>query len=132
MTDPAPETPARLAEEGERLYRLLATHSADVFAVFDLEGRAIYVSPSVYKLRGYTPEECLLQGPAQRLTPHSQEVVNRAFAEVMAVEQAGQTPPTPSGASSSSSRARTARRSGWNRPSRGCGTRTGGPPASSA
>ena len=93
MTDPAPETPARLAEEGERLYRLLATHSADVFAVFDLEGRAIYVSPSVYQLRGYTPEECLLQGPAERLTPHSQEVVNRAFVEVMAVEQAGQTPP---------------------------------------
>ena len=93
MSDPAPQTPARLAEEGERLHRLLATHSADVFAVFDLEGRAIYVSPSVYQLRGYTPEECLLQGPAERLTPHSQEVVSRAFAEVMAVEQAGQTPP---------------------------------------
>ncbi len=93
MTDPAPESPAHLAEEGERLYRLLATHSADVFAVFDLEGRAIYVSPSVYQLRGYTPEECLLQGPAERLTPHSQEVVRQAFEEVMAVEQAGQTPP---------------------------------------
>jgi len=40
MRDRAPETPARLAEEGERLYRLLANHSADVFAVFDLEGGA--------------------------------------------------------------------------------------------
>ena len=93
MTDPARESPAHLAEEGERLYRLLANHSADVFAVFDLEGRAIYVSPSVSQLRGYTPEECLLQGPAERLTPHSQEVVRRAYEEVMAVEQAGQTPP---------------------------------------
>jgi PAS domain S-box-containing protein len=93
MADHAPETPARLAEEGERLYRLLANHSADVFAVFDLEGRAIYVSPSVHRLRGYTPEECLLQGPEERLTPHSQEVVRQAFVEVLALEQAGQTPP---------------------------------------
>ena len=93
MADRAPETPARLAEEGERLYRLLANHSADVFAVFDLEGRAIYVSPSVHQLRGYTPEECLLQGPEERLTPHSQEVVRQAFVEVLALEQAGQTPP---------------------------------------
>ena len=93
MADRAPETPARLAEEGERLYRLLANHSADVFAVFDLEGRAIYVSPSVSQLRGYTPEECLLQGPEERLTPHSQEVVRQAFVEVLALEQAGQTPP---------------------------------------
>ena len=93
MTDPARETPARLAEEGERLYRLLATHSADVFAVFDLEGRAIYVSPSVYQLRGYTPEECLEQTSEERLTPRSQEVARQAFAEVLAVEQAGQTPP---------------------------------------
>ncbi len=93
MTDRAPEAPARLAEEGERLYRLLADHSADVFAVFDLESRAIYVSPSVYQLRGYTPEECLTQTPAERLTPRSQEVVRQAFAEVLAVEQAGQTTP---------------------------------------
>jgi two-component system cell cycle sensor histidine kinase/response regulator CckA len=93
MSDRAPEPPARLAEEGERLYRLLADHSADVFAVFDLESRAIYVSPSVYQLRGYTPEECLRQTSEERLTPRSQEVVGRAFAEVLAVEQAGQTAP---------------------------------------
>jgi PAS domain S-box-containing protein len=93
MTDPAPRTPARLAEEGERLYRLLADHSADVFAVFDLEQRAIYVSPSVYQLRGYTPEECLRQTPDERLTPRSQEVVRQALVEGLALEQAGQTPP---------------------------------------
>jgi two-component system, cell cycle sensor histidine kinase and response regulator CckA len=93
MTDRAPRSPARLAEEGERLYRLLADHSADVFAVFDLEQRAIYVSPSVFQLRGYTPEECLEQGPAERLTPRSQEIVRQALIESLAVERAGQTPP---------------------------------------
>lgn len=92
MTDRAPETPARLAEEGERLYRLLANHSADVFAVFDMEARAIYVSPSVFQLRGYTPEECLKQITAERLTARSQEVARQAFEEMLAVEQAGQTP----------------------------------------
>jgi len=93
MSDPTRETPDRLAQEGERLYRLLADHSADVFAVFDLDARATYVSPSVYQLRGYTPEECLEQTAAERLTPRSQEVVRQAFAEVLALERAGQTPP---------------------------------------
>lgn len=93
MTDRAQEVPARLAQEGERLHRLLANHSADVFAVFDLELRAIYVSPSVYRIRGYTPEECLKQTTEDRLTPRSQEVARQALAEMLALEQAGQTPP---------------------------------------
>jgi PAS domain S-box-containing protein len=61
MSDPAHPAPARLAQEGERFYRLLAENSADVFAIFDLESRPIYVSPSVYRLRGYTAEECMTQ-----------------------------------------------------------------------
>lgn len=59
MTESAHPSPARLAQDGERFYRLLAENSADVFAIFDLESRAIYVSPSVYRLRGYTAEECM-------------------------------------------------------------------------
>ena len=93
MTDPAPESPPRAAQEAERFYRLLAEGSADVFAVFDLESRPVYVSPSVYQLRGYTAEECMKQTFEERLTPRSQEIVAQALAEVLAVEQAGQTPP---------------------------------------
>ena len=51
------------------------------------------MSPSVFQLRGYTPEECLAQTTEERLTPRSQEVVRQALAEVLAVEQAGETPP---------------------------------------
>jgi two-component system, cell cycle sensor histidine kinase and response regulator CckA len=93
MSDPAHPPPARLAQEGERFYRLLAENSADVFAIFDLASRAIYVSPSVYRLRGYTAEECMTQPLEERLTPRSQEIVRQALAEALAVDVAGQTPP---------------------------------------
>ena len=36
MTDPAKQPPGRAVGEGERLYRILAEHSSDVIAVFDL------------------------------------------------------------------------------------------------
>ena len=93
MTDPANQPPGRAVGEGERLYRILAEHSSDVIAVFDLQSRPLYVSPSVFQLRGYTPEECLAQTSEERLTPRSQEVVRQALAEVLAVERAGETPP---------------------------------------
>jgi two-component system cell cycle sensor histidine kinase/response regulator CckA len=93
MTDPAEQPPGRPVGEGERLYRILAAHSSDVIAVFDLQSRPVYVSPSVFQLRGYTPEECLAQTTEERLTPRSQEVVRQALAEVLALEQAGEMPP---------------------------------------
>src|SRR5580704_1807139 len=93
MTDPASEAPFRPPREGEPLYRLLAENSFDVIAVFDLEGRPVYVSPSVYHLRGYTAEEAMTQTQEEWLTPRSLEVVRQAMAEGLAVEQAGQTPP---------------------------------------
>jgi PAS domain S-box-containing protein len=93
MSDPTRPAPTRLAQEGERFYRLLAENSADVFAIFDLESRPIYVSPSVYRLRGYTAEECMTQSSDERLTPRSQEIARQALAEALAVEMTGQTPP---------------------------------------
>jgi len=80
MTDPAEQPPARPIGEAERLYRIPAAHSSDVIAVFDLQSRPVYVSPSVFQLRGYTPEECLAQTTEERLTPRSQEVVRQALA----------------------------------------------------
>lgn len=52
-------TADRLAES-EALHRLLTENSGDVIWMFDLHGmRLEYVSPSVERLRGYTPEEVL-------------------------------------------------------------------------
>ena len=45
--------------ESEEKYRLLAEGMEDVVSLHDAEGNLLYVSPSVYKLTGYTPEEAL-------------------------------------------------------------------------
>ncbi|NJP05737.1 MAG: PAS domain S-box protein [Chloroflexaceae bacterium] len=65
--------------ERERTYRLLAENMYDVVWTMNLEGRFTYVSPSVYHLRGYTPEEVLEQQMADALTPDSLHVVLRAM-----------------------------------------------------
>ncbi len=79
--------------ESERLYRLLAENSADVIAILDTSFQVTYVSPSVQQQRGYTPEEVLRQPLEERLTPASREVVLRAIAEDMVLEESGTADP---------------------------------------
>ena len=45
--------------ESESRYRLLANHATDVIWTLNLSGEFTYVSPSVYKLLGYTTDEML-------------------------------------------------------------------------
>lgn len=52
-------------------YKLIADFSNDVIWTLSMEGRFTYVSPSVYKLRGYTPEEVMTQSFEEALTPAS-------------------------------------------------------------
>ncbi len=47
------------AVEQERRYRLLADHASDVIAVYGLDGRFSYLSPSVTELLGYSPDELI-------------------------------------------------------------------------
>lgn len=62
--------------ESEARYRLIAQNSSDVIWVMDpLTGKFTYVSPSVEKLRGYTPEEVMAQPASEALTPESFKVV---------------------------------------------------------
>jgi len=60
----------RLSISEER-HRLLADNAIDVILTMDLEGRVSYVSPSVEKLRGFTPDEVRAQRLDQMLTPAS-------------------------------------------------------------
>jgi PAS domain S-box-containing protein len=62
--------------ERDAQYRLISDNSADVIWVLDLDtNRLSYVSPSVYKLRGYTPEEVMNQSLEDVMMPESLEYV---------------------------------------------------------
>jgi len=55
----------RLAAQ-EAKYRLLAENATDVIWSMDPEGRLTYISPSIYRQRGWTPEEFMALSPEHR------------------------------------------------------------------
>ena len=58
--------------ESERKYRLLAENVSDIIWVLDFDSLAFdYISPSVEKARGFTPEEAMALGLEQTLSPAS-------------------------------------------------------------
>ncbi len=66
---------ARLAEEEAR-YRLLAENALDVVWTLNAEGRLTYVSPSIERQRGWTPEAFMALDPSLRALgrPHNGHV----------------------------------------------------------
>ncbi len=44
-------------DESEKLYRLVSDNSQDIIALFDTEGKHLFISPSIEKILGYSPEE---------------------------------------------------------------------------
>ncbi|MEN8614069.1 PAS domain S-box protein [Dehalogenimonas sp. THU2] len=67
-------------KESEHRYRLLAENSRDVIWTMSLEGKFTYVSPSVYELRGYTPEEVLRQSLEEAVCSGSIAAIEAGFA----------------------------------------------------
>lgn len=66
----------------EAKYRQMVESSPDVIWTMDLSGKYIYVSPSVYNLRGYTAKENMEQTLDETLTPSSVETAKILFKEV--------------------------------------------------
>jgi PAS domain S-box-containing protein len=75
-------------EESERRYRLLAENSTDVIWTLDVSSqRFTYVSPSVERLRGFTPEEVMAQPVQEALTAGSaRAVAENLFRQVAGFE----------------------------------------------
>ncbi|NCC32335.1 MAG: PAS domain S-box protein, partial [Chloroflexia bacterium] len=62
--------------QSEARYRLISENTQDVIWLMEpLSGRFTYVSPSVQKLRGYTPEEIMAEPVTAALTEESRRVV---------------------------------------------------------
>ena len=70
--------------ESEEKYRFLTESMKDVIWTLDAETlRFVYVSPSVERLRGYTPEEIMAEPLDAALTPESAALVRRLIDEGM-------------------------------------------------
>ncbi len=55
------------------MYRFLTEKMNDVVWTVDLNLHATYVSSSIIKVLGYTPEERMIQEPQDQMTPESYE-----------------------------------------------------------
>jgi PAS domain S-box-containing protein len=66
--------------QSESRYRLLSENSADVIWILDVRTlQFTYVSPSVFKLRGYTPDEVTSQPAEKALTPDSYKFITEGL-----------------------------------------------------
>jgi len=68
-------------KENEKKYRFLAENMGDVVWIRDLEMKLTYISPSVYRFFGFTPEERMQQTIDQTMTPESLAVILQKIQE---------------------------------------------------
>ena len=77
--------------ESEEKYRLLTERISDVVWTLDPETlRFLYVSPSVERLRGFTPAEIIAEPMDAALTPEGSAYVRRMMAEKLALVESGE------------------------------------------
>jgi PAS domain S-box-containing protein len=79
--------------ESEEKYRLITENTADTISVLDLNLKFTYVSPSIFRLRGFTVEEALEQTLEDTLTRDSLARIREVFTEEMALEMSGTADP---------------------------------------
>ena len=82
------EAEEKLIDSEER-YRLLAEHVYDVIWTANENLKLIYISPSVTKLRGFTPEEVLKTTIQDSMTPESFRLVIKNHEQLMESIQKG-------------------------------------------
>lgn len=83
-----------LMQESERRYRLLAENVMDVIWILDFASlKMTYVSPSVEKTQGYTPDELMSLSIDQYLTADSFERATTSLARALAWAEEGKIDP---------------------------------------
>lgn len=81
-----------VSRESEFKYKLLADNARDVIWTMDLTGKYHYVSPSVFFLRGLTPEENMQETLDDCLTPESAVLAKQMLMDYSQVILAGAQP----------------------------------------
>ena len=84
------ETELRRSEQRSRL---LAENAYDVIWTMGLDGTVTYVSPAVQRVRGFTPEEAMVQTIEEINPPESAARVAEYYQRVFAAIEAGAEPP---------------------------------------
>ena len=74
----------------DQRHRLLADNALDTIWTMDLSGRLTYISPSIIKLRGFTPEEFMKLSFADMFTPASCAIVTDGLVRARASVAAGE------------------------------------------
>lgn len=73
--------------ESEKKYRFLAEQMNDIIWTLDMNLQTTYVSPSIEKILGYTPEERIKQPVLEQLTQESMQLVLMTLSEELAKEE---------------------------------------------
>jgi PAS domain S-box-containing protein len=71
----------------EAYYRLLAENVTDIIWTLDMDLQYTYMSPSVERLRGFTPEEAMSLRLQEAMTPASFELALQALREELEIEK---------------------------------------------
>jgi two-component system, cell cycle sensor histidine kinase and response regulator CckA len=79
--------------ESENKYRLLADNCADVIFILDLDMKFTYTSPSVEKLRGFSPDEIVGRPIEHSITAECSEYVRKVIQEEFEIEKTGNIDP---------------------------------------
>lgn len=75
--------------ESEEKYRLIAEHTAETISILDLNFRYKYISPAVYRMKGFTAEEALKRNLEETLTPDSLQNLLALFCRQMDLHKKG-------------------------------------------
>ena len=77
----------------EERYRLLAENAWDVVWTMNMDTKITYVSPSVHRVLGVTPEQAMRTSLNETLTPQSEAAVTDYFRRLWAAIEDGSEPP---------------------------------------
>jgi len=84
---------AEALRQSELKFRFLADNTHDILWTMDLNLHTTYVSPSIEKALGFTPEERMRQDVTQQLTPESLAIAQEMLVQELEYEQSGQAEP---------------------------------------